>query len=136
MCKESNKLRLCTCKLDTNKLKNYWVFYRFAKDKDNMVIGETMMPVAINIEDELHNRELLPKLLNEGNVFDVELHPKNKDRLQLSFFVTRNNEGRDTIDYGFEYKKGKWVQKEFDWLMWAGNHDEEQNGKITNALMK
>ncbi len=129
MCKVSDKLRLCTCNAGGERPTNYWEFYRFIKGKDTIVIGEIFLPAGIDTASELYNRATLISLLNESDPFDVELHPKAKDRLVLSFHVA--NEGR--LNYGFEYRKKKWVEKEFDALMWMRKHEEECFGEIREA---
>ncbi len=127
----SDKLKLCTCNSDIDKIENYWVFYRFIDGKDERVVGEWMLPASASASDEKFNRRLLLKLLNEGNVFDVEINQKQNDLLQLSF---RPQPDGLTLTYGFVYRKGKWVAKEFDPLEWMWRHEEEKEGEIVNAL--
>ena len=128
MCRLSDKLKLCTCGTEVHKLKNYWVFHRFTKGQFINVVGEVMLPAYTDPSDHAYNKQLLPKLLNEGNIFDVELRPKNRDRLQLSFATTQAN-----LDYGFEFRAGKWKEIEFDFLTWMWRHNAEESGKIIHA---
>jgi len=138
MCRVSDKLKLCTCKTPLSKLKHYWVLHRFAKHKNvGAVIGEAILPYDLSVEDEQFNRETLLRLLNDGNVFDVNLEPSNKDRLQLTFTVKNSGElrgERPQIDYGFEYRNKRWNLIEYDVFEWLLHHEEERYGKIKNAL--
>lgn len=98
-------------------------------------MGTPMLPAFISPEDDAFNSALLLHLINEGNVFDIDLHPQNKDRLQLSFYVNKPlaEYGSKHVDYGFEYIDGKWIPHEFDPFEWEWNHDEEKTGKIDKA---
>jgi hypothetical protein len=131
MCRVSDKIKLCTCSTDIEKLKDYWVFHRYDKGKNNMVIGEPMLPHYIDPADETFNWALLLRLLNEGDIFDIELHPKAGDRLELAFKYGEDSFPRDSrLHYGFCFSKGKWVKDEFDGLEWMWHHNEERYGKI------
>lgn len=98
-------------------------------------MGEPMLPASISPEDEAFNAALLLKLLNEGDVFDTDLHPQNKDRLQLSFLVNQSaaKSERLHMHYGFEYYNGQWHHQPYEPLEWEGTHDEEEQGKIAHA---
>jgi hypothetical protein len=93
MCKVSDKLKLCSCKTDINSLEHYWVLHRFEKDKETIVMGEAMPPAIIDPEIDRYNNKELLRMLNEGNVFDIEMNPVEKDRLEISF-ATRTGYGR------------------------------------------
>ena len=99
-------------------------------------MGEPVIPAFLNPQHEAFNSELLLRLLNEGDVFDIELKPKNNDRLLLSFYVsnTMYAGGSNQKDYGFKYDRGKWKAHPFDPFEWERKHDEEKEGKIENAL--
>jgi hypothetical protein len=136
MCKVSDKLKLCTCAKGEKMGKNYWIFYQHNKAKDCMIMGVPMLPAFISPEDEAFNSTLLLKLLNDGNVFDTDLHPKSKDRLLLSFHCPKATTGTDSnqLEYGFEYSRGKWKLEDFDPFEWTWKHDKKSKGKIENAL--
>ena len=79
MCKVSDKIKLCSCTTDIEdvyELDNYWIFYRFKKELNIEVVGEYMLPIFVVQQDHAYNMEHLPRLLNDGNVFDIDLHPK------------------------------------------------------------
>jgi hypothetical protein len=97
-----------------------------------MVIGEVLMPAHINPDIDAYNTQLLTQLLNDGNVFDVDISPKPKDRLLLSFSVANQPNTTERIDYGFQYKRGKWVTIAYDVFDWENQYEEAANGKIIN----
>jgi hypothetical protein len=134
MCQVSNKLKLCTCTSDFDKLKHYWIFYKFIKEKNDILIGQSLFPEYFILRNHPDNEVILEKLLNEGNAFDIANVPNSKDRLELSF--TCNDYSENRMTYGFEYIKDKWVAKKFDYFEWMSNHTEKSFGKIKNALKK
>ena len=134
MCEVSDKLKLCTCNTDIGKLKNWWAFYRFEKGKNDFLIGEPMMPSTIPAEIDSLNRDLLTRLLNDGNVFDFDLKPKSKDCLLLTFRVPKKRHESGIIQYGYVYKNRKWVEIDFKPFSWEEHHNEEITGKILNAM--
>ncbi len=86
MCKLSNQLKLCTCDVGSvDRLEHYWVLHRFDPRKDDSVIGRLFMPHTLDGRVEAYNRSLLLQRLQEGDAFDVDLKPREGDRLQLTF---------------------------------------------------
>ena len=133
MCEVSNKLKLCTCKTTSaEKLKHYWIFHRYDKEKNNHILGICIMPYMLDEKVEIKNKASLLIRLNEADAFDVDLAPKNRDRLQLTF--TCPGTDNEQVTYGYSYKKGKWLEEEYDPLEWRWNHYEEEFGKIIHAL--
>lgn len=133
MCKVSDKIKLCTCEVTSvSKLKHYWILHRYNKSKNNIIIGEFMLPYMLDEKMLINNKAMLLNRLNEADAFDVELSPKSKDRLQLTFTCPGANDQQ--ITYGYSYKKGKWVEEDFDSLEWSWNHDEQKFGIINPAL--
>lgn len=98
-----------------------------------MIIGEFMLPYMIDEKILIKNKAMLLKRLNETDAFDVELFPKSKDRLQLTFTCPGANDQQ--ITYGYSYKKGKWVEEDYDPLEWCWHHDEQKFGIINPALV-
>jgi hypothetical protein len=133
MCTISTKLKLCTCKTkDIYSLKNFWVLHRLVEGKNEMVLGEVMQPYINPLVDvELNNKTIL-SLLNDGNVFDVDIELKNRDLLHIAFKF--DGDYWQHNDYGFEFKKGEWKNVEFDALGWMWHHEEFKYGKIKNAI--
>jgi hypothetical protein len=132
MCEVSDKLKLCTCNSNIQRLKHYWILYRFINGKNDFVVGQAMLPYSINPEiDKLNSKRIL-HLLNETNAFDADIKPKVKDRLLISFTVGKTDDER--INYGFVFKAGKWKKLGFDPFEWQWNHEEAEQGKIVHAL--
>lgn len=97
-----------------------------------MVMGEVLMPAHIAPDIDAYNTELLTQLLNDGNAFDVDISPKPKDRLLLSFAVANQPNTTERIEYGFQYKKGKWVAIPYNVFDWEYQYEEAAKGKIIN----
>lgn len=134
MCTISNKLKLCTCGTkNVYTLKNFWVLHRFVKGKNDIVVGETIMPYFNPAVDVKLNEETLLKLLNEGNIFDFDIALKDKDLLHLAFTFDGDEEHNN---YGFEFKKGNWINVGHDSLTWMWQHEEYKYGKIKNGIQK
>lgn len=128
MCTISNKLKLCTCSTkDVTRLKNYWVLHRFVKGKNDIIVGETIMPYFNPLVNIKLNEKTILALLNEGNIFDVTMELKDKDRLHLAFTFEGNEEHNN---YGFEFKNGKWKKLEYCWMSWYQQHEVYKEGKI------
>lgn len=138
MCEISDELKLCTCS-NAEELENYWVLYRYNKDKNELIVGEILLPRIITLE-EIRNKDNLLVLLNKNNCFDFEYQPQNKDRLLISLLDTTNNdfdEGySENITYGYEYKNGKWKIKDYETFEWYEKYDEILEGKIKNLYKK
>jgi len=133
MCKISNKLKLCTCSTPKEKLKHYWALHSYSKDKDEMTVGEPYFPDDFTLIDHKYNKEVLTRLLNLENPFDRPIIPKAKDRLE--FFFTCNEFGTEEyITYGFEFKKDRWNNIEFDYFDYCNHYDQVRYGKIVSAL--
>lgn len=135
MCEVSGKLKLCTCNATSvEKLKHYWILYRYNREKNNIIIGDFILPYMLDEEMVIKNKAVLLKRLNEEDAFDIDIFPKNKDRLQLTF--TCSAFSNQQITYGYSYKNGKWIEKDFDPLEWQWHHDEEISGAIKPALVR
>ena len=129
MCEISQNLKLCTCN-DGSEAENYWVLYRYHKDKNMMIVGEIMLPEFFS-ETDYKNQELLLSLLNEGQCFDFEYIPQTKDRLLIRLTKPTN---KQEVSHGFEYNKGKWNVEEYDVFDWEMKYDEILEGKIENPF--
>ena len=139
MCRLAPTLTLCTCAVrDVSRLPHYWVLHRFDPRKDTHVIGRVARPDVLDPQDDAHNRALLRVRLQEPDAFDVDLAPRDGDRLQLTFrFSGRDRAGRRTvkeITYGYAWTAGRWVEETFDPLMWQWHHDRERFGEVRPAI--
>lgn len=134
MCTVSNNLKLCSCAIaDFDEIKYYWELHRFKKGKDEMVVGEVMMPCFNEKVDHRLNGKTILEALNRGDAFDFEPDFRNKDLLHLAFKFDDND--WQHCNYGFEYKNGKWEVAEYDALMWMWHHSVINQGKIENATI-
>lgn len=131
MCKLDHRLKLCTCRArSTAALTHSWVFHRFDAKKSRVVIGRVALPPRLAEEIEQHNRALLLSRLNEADAFDVELSPREGDRLQLSF---RFSDTKWAV-YGYEHRDGRWTEQPFSPLEWQWHHDQESFGVVRGAV--
>ena len=130
MCLISGKIKLCTCKASsTEKLTNYWLLHRRNKDKNEMIVGEVMLPSFewFNPSNYKQNYDTLENRVNEADVFDVPIIFKAKDVLQLVF---NSIDDSKRATYDFKYIKNQWVKIEIDIFDLMGRFDEIQFGKI------
>lgn len=138
MCEISDELKLCTCS-NAEELENYWVLYRYNKDKNELIVGQPILPRDITVE-ELINKDIFCEFLNKKNCFDFEYQPQNNDRLLISLLDSTNKdfdeEYTESIAYGFEYRNGKWNIKDYETFEWYERYDEILEGKIKNLYKK
>lgn len=127
MCQLSENLKLCTCN-DVSEGDNWWALYRNNPEKQEIIMGELLLPNDFSPED-YKNEELLLSLLNAHQCFDFEYNPQNKDRLVLHF---SQSQGGRFLYHSFEYKSKKWKVIEYHPLGWAMEYDELLNGKMKN----
>ena len=110
------------------------------KDPELILVGEIAMPAIIPRSHEMHNKKTLTKLLNEGDCFDVELHPENWDLLEL-YFACKSQVGfseklqwhGDYLAYSFTYFNGEW--KILPYVPYIDGQ-ELLKGEIVNALLE
>lgn len=136
MCIISDKIKFCTCaKGSVEKLKYYWILYRCAKGKEEFCMGMPMMPTRMSDLSFEENQSTLLNRLNEADAFDIPLKFKAKDLLEI---VINNNtlDFDATFIYSFKFKKGRWVAEETDPFDVMNHFNEEQCGKIKNALKR
>ena len=135
MCELPKALRFCTCKARSlAQLTHFWVFYRFDKTKDDMVIGRVALPDRLDATVDKYNRALLLARLHEDDAFDLDLDPREGDLLAIAFRCTEVNqrgvrEDR-TITYGYKRTGDRWVDEPFNHLEWQWHHHHERFGKL------
>ena len=132
MCKVSNQIKFCTCGPNTEieELDNYWVFYRRNPDKNEMIIGDTLLPSELDPKDRVYNQKLLEKRINESDAFDVPLKPQSGDRL-IIHLTTPMGDINSVDDYEFAYKEA-WAICESNPRELMGMFDELRNGSIND----
>ena len=129
MCEVSNKIKFCTCKAkSTERLKNYWVFHKYHKDRFDGIMGSCNLPLMVDENMVQYNEATILKRVNEADAFDVDLKPKNKDRLEI--VLTCNEHFGGDLHIGFEFKKGQWVPCEYNVFEWTWKHTEDAFGKL------
>lgn len=134
MCIISDKIKFCTCaKSSVEKLKHYWILYRYAEGKEELCMGMPMMPTSMRDLSFEENQSTLLNRLNEADAFDIPLKFKAKDLLEI---VINNNtlDFDATFTYSFKFKKGRLVAEETDPFEVMNHFDEEESGKIKTAL--
>ncbi len=136
MCIISDKIKFCTCtNQSAEKLKHYWILYRFTKEKNEMCVGEPMMPTYMSDMNFEENQSALEKRLNEPDAFDVPIIFQSKDQLEI--VINNNNSSFSGIfTFTFEFKKNKWVAIETDPFYLMNHYNEKKSGKIKNALKR
>lgn len=133
MCTLSNKLKLCTCSKDEIEcLQHYWVLHRFVAEKREIVWGMIMPPYGMRFLDIEQNKVMLLDLLNEGKAFDFEVELEDTDLLHIAIGL---DDGQK-VDYGFEFKKGRWKEKEYHVFEWMEQHEEVMSGKVKGVILQ
>jgi hypothetical protein len=133
MCIISDKIKFCTCaKSSVEKLKHYWILYRYAKGKEELCMGMPMMPTSMRDLSFEENQSTLLNRLNEADAFDTPLKFNEKDLLEIVINNTLDFDA--TFTYSFKFKKGKWVAEETDPFEVMNHFNEEESGKIKTAL--
>jgi len=133
VCKLSEKLKLCTCSAGSvADLEDYWVLHRFVEGKNQIVIGRALLPDKLDAKVEAHNRSLLLARLNDPDAFDIDLRPRDGDRLQLTFRFSVGGAAK-TISYGYTHAQGRWIEQAYDSLSWQWHHDSESFGEVRSA---
>jgi hypothetical protein len=139
MCTVSSKLKLCSCKTThAETLKHYWVLKR--PDGGNQtIVGQAILPANIGKQAHKINTELLGRMLNEGNCFDVDMQHQPGDILELHFSYDAGQETGeyspihgDYLAYAFTFSNSKWKPVEFD--PFGQNLQDIQQGKIVKPF--
>ncbi|MCZ8331357.1 MAG: hypothetical protein O9282_08600 [Flavobacterium sp.] len=131
MCIVSKNIKFCTCKSTSiEQLNHYWLLHRRNKDKNEIIIGEVMLPSFATYDEK--NLKTLETRLNELDAFDFDTDFKNKDILEV---VLHNKDVSKRSVYGFEHKKSKWVKKEIDYFYTSGHCDTIQFGKMKKIFL-
>lgn|SRR5690606_5627073 len=128
MCKITNKLILCSCDTDLDFHDNHWALNRFRNGKEEIMIGQPMMPYDLDQETESYNISFLANLINQGDCFDFEAEFQEKDQLVL-FLKNEKGFQEDKI-YAFEFSGQKWSTVESEPLMLNWYHNTIRQGFI------
>jgi len=88
-----------------------------------IVMGMSVMPLDFLQASYLLNAQTLVDRLNETDAFDKIIEFKPKDQLEIVI----NNLSDDELDrmtFCFIFKKGKWIEKEYDTFEIMSHYDE------------
>lgn len=115
MCKITNKLILCSCDIGLDFHDNHWVLNRIRGGKEEIIIGQPMLPYDLDPEVESYNVALIEEMMNQGNCFDFETEFQEKDQLVL--FLKSDNQYQEERIYAFEFSDQRWCATETEQLM-------------------
>ena len=132
MCRVSDQLQLCSCKLSEISKTHFWVLHRLVEGKDEFNLGVCLPPASIDEELNTLNEQTLLQMLNERNVFDQNITLKENDLLQLSFRIASQDDS--LLSYGFMYQNGKWSSKPYEVFDWMSHHETFSIGKIVKGV--
>jgi hypothetical protein len=132
MCIVSDKIKFCTCEVDSyDELPNYWLLYRYNKNKLWIVEGSADMPIGYLIDSQYAiNVETFIKRLNEPDAFDKPIKFKSKDRIEIVLNNLSENEN-DRMTFCFEYRKGAWLDNPYDGFELMNEYDEVEFGNFS-----
>lgn len=97
---------------------------RFRNGKEEVMIGQSMLPFDVDPEIENYNINKLTAMINAGNCFDFE----TEFQLVLSFNRERKYQGEKI--YVFEYNDHQWKSIESVPSMLNWYHDTIRKGFI------
>ena len=130
MCKITNKIKFCTCKAtSTERLQHYWCLHRYNKDKNELTVGEAILPNEfLDINYEV-NKVVLEQRLKDADAFDMDLRFKPRDVLEI---VCHNTDTDKRVVYGFKYKGNRWQVYAISAFELMNEYDEVVFGKMKN----
>jgi hypothetical protein len=136
MCIVSDKIRFCTCEVESyDELPNYWLLYRYNKNKEWYILGSTQMPADFLKPNYTINVETFIKRLNEPDAFDKPIKFKSKDRIEIVLNNLSENES-DRTTYCFAFKKGIWSEIQYDFFELRNEFDEMGFGNFSQLENK
>jgi hypothetical protein len=133
MCLVSDKIKFCTCNVgEAHILNHYWILYRHNKDKNELVIGMTILPDDFTPFYE-ENKEIISRRLNDTDAFDIPIDFKNRDHLEIVFNNHFDKPGVNRMEYYFVYKAGMWRLTENNPFHLESHFDDIKFGEIKNV---
>ena len=129
MCIVSAKIKFCTCGEGAfeedayEDLPHYWLLHRFNKHKDLEIMGMPVMPLDFMQPNYLLNAQTLGERLNESDAFDKIIEFKPKDQLEIVINNLSDDEA-ERMTFCFIFKKGSWINKEYDTFEVMSHYDE------------
>lgn len=129
MCLRNHQLKFCSCEIDGENLpENYWVLYRHSRKKDQIIIGEAILPYFHSPDFQL-NQDFLLKRINEDDAFDFEPNFQKKDCLVVHL-KNKKAEFPETDSYCFEFMRNKWTTAKYDFFDLNNHFDEKKSGEL------
>jgi|688.fasta_scaffold106862_2 hypothetical protein len=136
MCLVSEKIKFCTCLTDSvDKLNNYWILHRFNANKEDFVLGITIMPSEYTDAHFLENTQTLVNRLNAPDAFDMPMTFNEKDQFELVINNHAKEEGQ-RLTYCFRHTKGAWIKEPYDVFELMNQYDEFMFGKMKGIKKK
>jgi hypothetical protein len=133
MCTISSKIKFCTCNTPAHKLRHSWTFHSYVGDTGTILLGTPVFPVDLPEALSMANEETLEQRLNEPDAFDVDLEPKENDRLEVHLSCNTDHES-GFIHYGFEFQSGHWKSIGYDYFEWKWQHKKRMHGKLLHPF--
>lgn len=105
MCEITDQIKFCTCTQGHySKLPHYWLYYRVGEMKETIMMGTAIIPDYLSMPDYIENQFKLLGRLNNPDAFDVEILPKEGDRME----IVLNNLGKSRAEFHFVYQDLSW----------------------------
>lgn len=124
MCIVSDKIKFCTCVNGSiEELPHYWLLYRFNSDKNIECMGMPVMPFDFLQPNYNLNVQTMGNRLNEADAFDKAIEFKPKDQLEI-VINNLSEDATERMTFCFRYKKGKWIEEEYDVFELMNRYDE------------
>ena len=128
MCIVSKNIKFCTCEEgSTSERSNYWVLHRFNKDKDLRIVGNIVMSTKDLDPIYKPNKKTIRNRLNKQDAFDKEIPFVENDVLEV---VLNSDDYESRKDFCYEYKRGVWIDSEYDWMWLESRFDVYGYGKV------
>jgi hypothetical protein len=122
MCEITDQIKFCTCvKGHYSKLPHYWLYYRFGKKKENILMGTAIIPSYLSLPVYIENQFKLLGRLNNPDAFDVEIHPKDGDRRE----IVLNNLEKSRAEFHFVFQDSSWDCENHDPFESLNHHIEK-----------
>jgi hypothetical protein len=105
MCEITDQIKFCTCaKGHYSKLSHYWLYYRVGEKKESIMKGTAIIPDYLSMPDYIENQYKLLERLNNPDAFDIEIHPKEGDLME----IVLNNLGNSRAEFHFIFQDSSW----------------------------
>ncbi len=72
--------------------------------KQSIMMGTAIIPDYLSMPDYIENQFKLLERLNNPDAFDVEIHPKDGDRME----IVLNNLGKARAEFHFIFQDSSW----------------------------